>query len=179
MEPKPVRNSTPPFAEVSADLRIRPFKAVMVQERSLRMVTSLVTSPVTSSASSNTASTSEMPCRGVGDTRIMSPLLCGSPGSGGVLIWASVPARPLVHGSELQPELQPRPCLGLGSGAWRSGRFTAPGQCTSFRGIPHSECTSQFQHGPRLLVAGAQPMTSTADIAAPRFAAERHRFGFA
>ena len=120
MEPKSVRNGTPPFAEVSADLRIRPLKAVMVQERSLRMVTSLVTSPVTSSASSNAASTSEMTCRGVGDARIMSPLLRGSQGSGGVLTWTSVPERPPVHGSELQPELQPLPRPGLGCRARRS-----------------------------------------------------------
>jgi hypothetical protein len=58
------------------------------------------------------------------DRRIMSPLLCGSQGSGGVLAWGSVPARPPVHGSELEPELQPLPCPRLGrwargtGGAW-------------------------------------------------------------
>ncbi len=50
----------------------------------------------------------------------MSPLLCGSPGSGGVLTWGSVSARPLVHGGELQPQLQPLPRPRLGCRARRS-----------------------------------------------------------
>ena len=54
------------------------------------------------------------------DRRIMSPLLCGSWGFGGVLARASVPARPPVHASELQPELQPLPRPGLGCSARES-----------------------------------------------------------
>ena len=158
MEPKSVRNGTPPFAEVSADLRIRPLKAVMVQERSLRMVTSLVTSPVTSSASSNAASTSEMTCRGVGDARIMSPLLRGSQGSGGVLTWTSVPERPPVHGSELQPELQLLPCPRLGR--WVRG---AGGARAAAVAVTHAHTTAD--------AAGKSAAVGAFDPGRERFAA--------